>query len=109
MLYDLALYLLRLGGPDVLRFFRYTSTRILAAALTSLLISFLVGPWFIERLKQAQIGQQIRDDGPEAHKKKAGTPTMGGSLILLALVVPTILWCDLQNTFVWLTLVVPVG
>jgi phospho-N-acetylmuramoyl-pentapeptide-transferase len=109
VLYHLANLLLKLGGPDFLRLFRYTSTRILAAAITSLLISFLVGPWFIERLKQAQIGQQIRDDGPEAHKKKAGTPTMGGSLILLALAVPTILWCDLQNRFVWLTLAVTVA
>jgi phospho-N-acetylmuramoyl-pentapeptide-transferase len=92
-----------------LRVFRYTSTRIIAAAITSLLISFLLGPWFIERLKRAQIGQQIREEGPQTHKKKAGTPTMGGSLILLALVLPTILWCDLRNRFVWLTLAVTVG
>jgi phospho-N-acetylmuramoyl-pentapeptide-transferase len=109
MLYHLSIYLAKIGGPDFLRFFRYTSTRILAAAITSLLISFLIGPWFIERLKQLQIGQQVRDDGPETHKKKQGTPTMGGSLILLALVVPTILWCDLRNRFVWLTLAVTVG
>jgi len=92
-----------------LRAFRYPSTRILAAAITSLLLSWILGPWFIERLKEAQLGQQIRDDGPESHHKKAGTPTMGGSLILLALVVPTILWCDLRNIFVWLTLAVTVG
>src|SRR5262249_43915421 len=92
-----------------LRVFRYTSTRILAAAITALLLSFLLGPWFIERLKQAQIGQQIRDEGPEGHKKKAGTPTMGGSLILLSLVVPTILWCDLRNHFVWRARLVTVG
>ena len=109
MLYELFSWLERLGGPDVLRFFRYTSTRILAAAITSLLISFLIGPWFIERLKQAQIGQQIREEGPQSHKKKAGTPTMGGSLILLALVIPTILWCDLENRFIWVTLAVTVG
>ncbi|MSP15297.1 MAG: phospho-N-acetylmuramoyl-pentapeptide-transferase [Myxococcales bacterium] len=106
LLYDV---LSRLEGLGFLRVFRYTSTRILAAALTSLLISFLLGPWFIERLKEAQMGQQVRDDGPESHKKKAGTPTMGGSLILLALVIPTILWCDLSNTFVWVTLAVTVG
>src|SRR4029078_2211970 len=90
-------------GKDIgfFRVFRYTSTRILAAAITSLLLSFLLGPWFIQRLKDAQIGQQVRDEGPQTHKKKAGTPTMGGSLILLALVIPTILWCDLQNEFVW--------
>jgi len=60
----------------VLRVFRYTSTRILAAAITALLISFVVGPWFIERLKNRQIGETIRTDGPQTHKKKAGTPTM---------------------------------
>ncbi|MBI4511860.1 MAG: phospho-N-acetylmuramoyl-pentapeptide-transferase [Deltaproteobacteria bacterium] len=92
-----------------LRVFRYPSTRILAAAITALLISFLLGPWFIDRLKRAQVGQQIREEGPQAHLKKAGTPTMGGSLILLALVVSTILWCDLRNRFVWLTLAVTVG
>src|SRR5436190_1375225 len=106
LLYDV---LSRYGGLGFLRVFRYTSTRILAAAITSLLLSFLLGPWFIERLRSAQVGQQIRDDGPQTHKKKAGTPTMGGSLILLALVLPTILWCDLRNTFVWLTLAVTVG
>jgi phospho-N-acetylmuramoyl-pentapeptide-transferase len=99
----------KIESLSFLRAFRYTSTRMIAAAFTSLLISLLMGPWFIERLKQAQIGQQIRDEGPQTHKKKAGTPTMGGSLILLALVVPTILWCDLRNHFVWLTLAVTVG
>jgi phospho-N-acetylmuramoyl-pentapeptide-transferase len=92
-----------------LRVFRYTSTRMIAAALTSLLLSFLLGPWFIRRLKAAQIGQQIRDDGPQTHQKKAGTPTMGGSLILLALILPTLMWCDLRNTFVWLTVFVTAG
>jgi phospho-N-acetylmuramoyl-pentapeptide-transferase len=101
--------LARYDSLGFLRAFRYPSTRILAAAVTSLLLSWLLGPWFIERLKVAQLGQQVRDDGPETHLKKAGTPTMGGSLILLALVVPTILWCDLRNRFVWLTLVVTVG
>src|SRR5688500_12671680 len=92
-----------------LRAFRYPSTRILAAAITALLISWLLGPWFIRRLKEAQLGQQIREEGPQSHKKKAGTPTMGGSLILFALVLPTLLWCDLRNQFVWLTLAVTVG
>lgn len=106
LLYDV---LAKLDGLGFLRVFRYTSTRILAAAITSLVISFLLGPWFIERLKSRQIGQQIRDDGPQTHKKKAGTPTMGGSLILFALVMSTILWCDLSNSFVWLALAVTVG
>jgi phospho-N-acetylmuramoyl-pentapeptide-transferase len=91
-----------------LRVFRYPSMRILAAAITALLLSFLIGPWFIDRLRSGQIGQQIRDDGPEGHKKKAGTPTMGGALILFCLVVSTLLWCDLTNRFVLLALAVSV-
>lgn len=106
LLYDV---LAKLDGLGFLRVFGYTSTRILAAAVTSLLLSFLLGPWFIERLRAAQIGQQVRDDGPETHKKKQGTPTMGGSLILLALMAPTLLWCDLSNRLVWLTVAVTVG
>jgi phospho-N-acetylmuramoyl-pentapeptide-transferase len=110
MLYYLFYDVLARGhGLKIFRVFGYPSTRIIAAAITALLISFLLGPWFIERLKSAQIGQQIRDDGPQTHKKKAGTPTMGGSLILVALVVPTILWCDLTSDLVWLTLAVTAG
>jgi phospho-N-acetylmuramoyl-pentapeptide-transferase len=92
-----------------LRVFRYTSTRILAAAITALVLSFILGPWFINKLRSRQIGETIREDGPETHKKKAGTPTMGGSLILFCLAVSTLLWCDLHNQFVWLTLSVTVG
>jgi phospho-N-acetylmuramoyl-pentapeptide-transferase len=92
-----------------LRVFGYTSTRILAAAITALLLSFILGPWFIERLKSRQIGETIRTDGPEGHHKKAGTPTMGGSLILFCLAVSTLLWCDLRNQFVWLALTVTVA
>ncbi len=106
LLYDV---LSDLEGLGFLRVFRYISTRLLAAAITSLLISFLLGPWFIERLKAKQIGQQIRDDGPQSHKKKAGTPTMGGSLILFAMVFSTVLWCDWHSELVWLTLAVTVG
>jgi len=103
--------LYELLGDDVswLRVFRYPSTRILAAAITSLLMSFALGPWFIERLRSKQYGQQIRDDGPESHQKKAGTPTMGGSLILFCLVVSTLLWCDLENRLVLLALAVTVA
>ncbi len=100
--------LAQLEGLGFLRVFRYTSTRILAAAITSLLMSLLLGPWFINRLRSGQIGQQIRGDGPKSHQKKAGTPTMGGSLILFSLVVSTLLWCDLHSRFVWLALVVTV-
>lgn len=92
-----------------LRVFRYLSTRILAAAITSLGLSFFLGPWFIDRLRAKQIGQVIRSDGPESHQAKAGTPTMGGSLILFALVFSTLLWCDLRNRFVLLTLAVTIG
>jgi len=92
-----------------LRVFRYTSTRILAAAITALLLSFVIGPWFIERLKSRQIGETIRADGPQTHKKKAGTPTMGGSLILFCLTVATLAWCDLRNQFVWLALTITVA
>ncbi len=103
--------LYRVLGDDIgfLRVFRYTSTRILAAAITALLLSFFIGPWFIERLKSRQIGETIRDDGPATHKKKAGTPTMGGSLILFCLTISTLLWCDLTNKFVWLALSVTVA
>jgi phospho-N-acetylmuramoyl-pentapeptide-transferase len=101
--------LAQIDGLGFLRVVRYPSTRILAAAITSLLISFLLGPWFIERLRSKQYGQQIRDDGPATHAKKAGTPTMGGSLILFSLVMATLLWCDLRNELVWLTLMVTVG
>jgi phospho-N-acetylmuramoyl-pentapeptide-transferase len=103
--------LYRILGDELgwLRIFRYTSTRILAAAITALLLSFVIGPWFIEKLKARQIGETIRTDGPATHKKKAGTPTMGGSLILLCVVASTLLWCDLTNQFVWLTLTVMVA
>ena len=106
LLYDV---LSDVEGFGVLRVFRYTSTRVLASMITALLLTLILGPWFIARLRRKQIGQQIRDDGPETHLKKAGTPTMGGSLILFALTSGTLLWCDLTNRFVWLALFVTVG
>jgi phospho-N-acetylmuramoyl-pentapeptide-transferase len=110
MLYYLLYQVLaRVDALSFLRVFRYPSMRILAAAITALVLSFLIGPWFIERLRSRQIGQQIRDDGPKTHKKKAGTPTMGGALILFCLVVSVLLWCDLSNRFVLLALVVSVA
>ena len=84
--------------------FRYVTFRTASATLTALAISFLLGPWLIARLRQFQIGQHIRQDGPEAHRSKAGTPTMGGALILTAIVVPTLLWANLTNVFVWIAL-----
>jgi phospho-N-acetylmuramoyl-pentapeptide-transferase len=106
LLYDV---LAKTEALGFLRVFRYVSTRILAAAITALVLSFILGPWFINRLRARQIGQQVRDDGPATHKKKAGTPTMGGSLILFCLTTATLLWCDLNNRFVWLALAVTVG
>src|SRR5689334_18590340 len=106
MLYHLLYPLHTHDHLHFLNVLRYVSSRILLATLTALAIGLFLGPWFIERLKAKQIGEQIRTDGPMTHKKKAGTPTMGGSLILLALVFPTLLWCDLTNRFVWLALLV---
>ena len=84
--------------------FRYVTFRTASATLTALAISFLLGPWLIARLRQFQVGQHIRQEGPEAHRSKAGTPTMGGALILTAIVVPTLLWANLTNVFVWIAL-----
>lgn len=89
--------------------FRYITFRSIYAAITALAIALLLGPWLIERLQILQIGQSIRRDGPESHFKKEGTPTMGGTLILLAIVLPTLLWADLTNLYVWIVLFVTVG
>src|SRR5947208_10895036 len=96
----------RVPGTNV---FRYVSTRVGLATLTSLLITFFVAPWFIRRARERQLGEVIREDGPASHASKVGTPTMGGALIILALVAGTLLWCDLRSTLVWLTLLVTVG
>ena len=84
--------------------FQYLTLRTILGALTALLISFLVGPWMIRHLSFRQIGQQVRTDGPETHFSKAGTPTMGGALILVAVAIATLLWADLTNRFVLLAL-----
>ncbi len=84
------------------RIFRYVTFRCVFASLTALLIGMLIGPFVIERLREFQIGQYIREDGPQSHQKKGGTPTMGGVLICIAIVVPTLLWSDLTNPLVWL-------
>src|SRR5262249_5386779 len=73
-------------------------------SITALIISLVLGPWLIQRLREFQIGQQIREEGPKSHQKKAGTPTMGGLLIVVSIVVPTLLWTNLRNRFVWLLL-----
>lgn len=92
-----------------LRVFRYVSFRVIAAMLTALAISFLLHPWFIRRLQSRQIGQVVREDGPESHFSKAGTPTMGGSLVLFSVVIPTVLWTELSNLYVWAALTVTVS
>jgi len=84
------------------RIFRYLTFRTAFASLTALFTALIVGPLVINRLRDFQIGQFIRDEGPKAHQKKAGTPTMGGLLIAISIVVPTLLWADLSNRFVWL-------
>ena len=87
-----------------LRIFGYVTFRTLAASITALLLSIILGPWFINKLRQMQIGQHIREDGPQSHKKKAGTPTMGGLLILTSIIVPTLLYTNLRNPYVWVAL-----
>src|SRR5688572_26817074 len=87
-----------------LNLFRYVTFRTAFASLTALFLSILVGPWLIRKLREFQIGQHIREDGPRSHQKKAGTPTMGGVLIIISIVVPTLLWADLTNLYVWIAL-----
>ena len=84
------------------RIFRYLTFRTAFASLTALFTGLIVGPLVINRLREFQIGQYIREEGPKAHQKKAGTPTMGGLLIAISIVIPTLLWADLSNRFVWI-------
>jgi phospho-N-acetylmuramoyl-pentapeptide-transferase len=86
------------------RIFRYLTFRTAFASLTALFTGLIVGPLVINRLREFQIGQYIREEGPKAHQKKAGTPTMGGLLIAISIVVPTLLWADLSNPFVWIAI-----
>src|SRR5580704_11806398 len=86
------------------RIFRYLTFRTAFATLTALLIALFVGPYVIQKLREFQIGQYIREEGPKEHQKKAGTPTMGGVLICIAILLPTLLWSDLSNPFVWLVM-----
>jgi phospho-N-acetylmuramoyl-pentapeptide-transferase len=89
--------------------FRYITFRTIYATITALVISFILGPWLIKTLSDLQIGQTIRKVGPESHFRKEGTPTMGGALILLAILLPTLMWADLTNRYVWVTLLVTAG
>jgi len=107
MLYDLLVPLAKYwGGFNV---FRYITFRTIYAAITALLISFLLGPWLIRVLRSHQVGQTIRLDGPESHLSKEGTPTMGGLLIVLATVIPTLLWANLVNHYIWIAVFVTLG
>ncbi|MBP5981026.1 MAG: phospho-N-acetylmuramoyl-pentapeptide-transferase [Halomonas sp.] len=89
--------------------FNYLTLRVILAALTSLMLCLWLGPWVIRRLVEGQIGQAVRDDGPQSHLSKAGTPTMGGVMILLAMAISTFVWGDLTNHYVWVVLAVTLG
>lgn len=89
--------------------FRYITVRTFISFFTAFLLSWIWGPYFINRLRERQIGQSIREDGPQSHKKKAGTPTMGGGLILLSTLIPCLLWVDVLNPLVWAVLIVTWG
>ena len=94
---------------SVLNVTRYITFRTAVATITALFISLFFGPWMIRRLREFQIGQVIRQEGPESHRAKAGTPTMGGLLILTAALVPTLLWADLTNPYIWIAVLVDRG
>jgi phospho-N-acetylmuramoyl-pentapeptide-transferase len=105
------LWLTELLAKDVRAFnvFQYLTLRAVLACMTALVISFVIGPRMIAWLTRMKIGQSVRDDGPQTHLAKAGTPTMGGALILVAILVTTLLWGDLGNRFVWVVLIVTAG
>ncbi|MDH3974726.1 MAG: phospho-N-acetylmuramoyl-pentapeptide-transferase [Deltaproteobacteria bacterium] len=89
--------------------FQYITFRTIYATITALIISFIAGPWFIKKLTYHQIGEKVRKDGPERHSEKEGTPTMGGSLIMVSLIVPTLLWADLGNKYIWTAIFTTAG
>ena len=86
------------------RVFRFITFRTAFASITALFLCLVLGPWLIAKLRQFQIGQHIREEGPKSHQKKAGTPTMGGVLIVISIVLPTLLWANLSNAYVWIAL-----
>ncbi|MFH1146805.1 MAG: phospho-N-acetylmuramoyl-pentapeptide-transferase [Pseudomonadota bacterium] len=103
LLYPLHVYL------NIFNVFRYITFRAIYATLTALILSFVFGPWLIRRLRDLQIGQYVREEGPKSHVSKQGTPTMGGIMIIFAVVVSTLLWADLTNHYVWLVTLVITG
>ena len=108
MLYQFLLeYLFPVLSP--LRVLSYITVRTALAMFTALLIGLVLGPWLIRKLRELQVGQYIREEGPQSHQSKAGTPTMGGLLICVATTVPTLLWADLSNAYVWIALLAMLG
>ncbi len=107
MLLELAQWL----AKDIRAFnvFNYITLRAVLATMTALTISFIAGPAFIRWLAEKKIGQAVRNDGPQTHLAKSGTPTMGGALILISLGLSTLLWADLSNRYVWVALLVTLG
>jgi len=91
------------------RIFGYVTARTAFASLTALFLCIALGPWLIHKLREFQIGQYIREEGPKSHQKKAGTPTMGGVLIIISIVVPTLLWADLRSRYVWIAVLALLG
>lgn len=86
--------------------FQYLTLRAILGVMTALMISLMLGPWMIRKLNHLQIGQSIRDDGPESHLSKSGTPTMGGTLILASILISSLLWADLSNKYIWVVIIV---
>lgn len=93
----------------ILNIFKYLTFRTIYAMITALLVCFILGPLIIKKLESMQARQIIRTDGPESHLEKQGTPTMGGLVILSAIIIPTLLWADLTNQYVWITLIIVIG
>jgi phospho-N-acetylmuramoyl-pentapeptide-transferase len=89
--------------------FNYITLRAVFATLTALIISFMIGPWLIRKLTYYKVGQSVRDDGPQTHLIKKGTPTMGGALILVAIAISTLLWADLSNRYIWVVMFTTLG
>lgn len=108
MLYWLLFQILQKYIPTF-RIFGYVTTRVALASLTALGFALIVGPWMIRKLRQWSFGQHIREEGPQSHHKKAGTPTMGGLLIVSAIALPTLLWADLRNEYIWIALLGLIG
>jgi phospho-N-acetylmuramoyl-pentapeptide-transferase len=92
------------AGAGALRLFGYVTFRTAFASLTALFLGIVLGPWLIRKLREFSIGQHIREEGPKGHQKKAGTPTMGGVLIVISIVAPTLLFTNLRNPYVWVAL-----